>query len=168
MSVCQLQHNNLIDIIQQILDKYQMPPECLEIELTESIFIVQPETVIEKLNQLKKLNIYSAIDDFGKGYSSLSYLSHLPISYLKLDMEFVQNNHKDQASKTIVQSIIDLAHSLNLVVTAEGVKTQEQYDLLKKQQCDEIQGNYYSKPVPPNYISNIITNNLFIKPDQNG
>lgn len=164
VSVCQLQHNNLIDIIQQVLHKYQMPPECLEIELTESIFIVQPEAVIEKLNQLKKLNIYSAIDDFGKGYSSLSYLSHLPINYLKLDMDFVQNNHKDQASKTIVQSIIDLAHSLNLIVTAEGVETQEQYELLKKQQCDEIQGFYFSKPVQPNYISNIIMNNFIVTP----
>lgn len=164
VSIQQLQSNTFFSNVQKILNKYEIPPEFLEIELTESIFIDQAELIIEKLNQLKKLGIQIAIDDFGKGYSALSYLSHLPIDHVKLDMAFVEKNLENSPTSTIVKSIINLVHKLNLTVIAEGVETLEQLQLLRKQGCDEIQGYYFSQPVSQNQITHLISQDLQIQP----
>ncbi len=160
----QLHYNNLFSTVQNILKKHELPPECLELELTESIFIEETESTIEKLKQIKKLGVQISIDDFGQGYSGLSYLSHLPIDRLKLDRVFVQKNLENSPTSIIVKSIIKLAHSLRLKVIAEGVETKEQLALLKQQQCDEVQGFYYSKPVSHTNIAQIISNGLVIQP----
>lgn len=165
ISVNQFQQNNLIDTVQKILNKYQIPPKYLELELDEDIFLMQPEVVLAILKQLNKLHVQIAMDDFRLSYSSLSYLSHLPIHSFKLNMDFVQNNPKDKATSLIVESIIKLAHSLDLFVTAKGVETHEQFELLKQQNCDEVQGYYFSKPALPNFISGIINNNLTLEPE---
>ncbi len=123
VSIQQLQSNSFFSNVQKILNKYKIPPEFLELELTESIFIDQAELIIEKLNQLKNLGFQIAIDDFSKGYSALSYLSHLPIDHVKLDMSFVNKNLENSPTSTIVKSIINLVHNLNLNVIAEGVET---------------------------------------------
>ncbi len=160
ISVQQIQYYSLVESVRRVLAKNQIPHGCLELELTETIFMDQPEPVIAKLNQLKKLGIRIAIDDFGHGYSSLSYLSHLPVDAIKIDMKFVQKNLEDAATQIIVQSIIELAHSLKLIVTAVGVETDKQFELLKQQSCDVVQGYYFSKPVSPRGISEIILNEM--------
>lgn len=165
ISVYQFQQGNLVETIQQLLQKHQFPPECLELELTQSIFVIQPDIVFEKLRQLKMLNIKIAIGDSGQGHTLLAYLSHLPVDYLKLDMDFVQSNQKDTPSSAVMKSVIELAHSLNLIITAEGIETHEQFEMLKQQQCDEVQGYYFSKPVLPNFIDNFIANDFMIELD---
>ncbi len=156
VSAEQLKDNHLIKATEQTLNKCEIPPTSLTIELTESILIVQPELMIDKLNQFKNLGIQIAIDDFGTAYSSLSYLSHLPITQLKLDKGFIKSNQAGSATETVVRSIIDLAHSLGLLVIAEGVETKSQLDLLKQQNCDRIQGYFYSKPLQASDISQIL------------
>jgi diguanylate cyclase (GGDEF)-like protein len=162
VSAQQLQYSNLVNTIKKVMKKYDIAAENLEVEVTESIFIDHPEVVIEKLSQLKELGIKISLDDFGRGYSSLAYLSHLPIDKLKLDIDFVQRIQEDSATRIIVKSTIDLAHSLNLDVIAEGVETIEQLELLQQFDCDEIQGYYFSKPIAPEGIADIINNNLII------
>jgi diguanylate cyclase (GGDEF)-like protein len=164
ISVLQLHNDGTVfKVVKNILDKYKIPPECFELELTESIFIEQADLAIEKLNKLKKLGIKIAIDDFGQGYSALSYLSHLPVDRLKLDMAFVKKNLKGSPTSLVVESIIKLAHSLQLKVIAEGVETEEQLNILNKQNCDEVQGYYFSKPVEEKDIATIISNDLHLK-----
>lgn len=156
ISTQQLYNDNFIISLHNILKQYKIPTESLVLELTETIFIDETEPIIEKFTQLKKLGIQIAIDDFGKGYSSLSYLSRLPIDRLKLDMSFVKKNQVGSPTALIVRSIIALAHSLNLKVTAEGVETLEQVELLKDQQCDEVQGFYFSQPLAQEKVSSAV------------
>lgn len=158
ISVHQLVDNQLIQKVIDLLNTYRLNPNLLELELTESVFITQPEKMIKKLNQFQKLGLRTAIDDYGRGYSSLSYLSHLPINNLKIDMTFVQRCLTDAATYTIMKSTIDLAHSLNLGVIAEGVETKEQFEILKQQQCDEVQGYLFSKPLLPHEFESFLLN----------
>lgn len=157
ISIQQVEYSDLLTQVQQLLNTYKMPKNKLTLEVTESIFIDRPEIVIAKLHALKQLGIQIAIDDFGRGYSSLAYLSHLPIDKLKLDLDFVQRMQEDPSTRIIVKSTIELAHSLNLGVTAEGVETAEQLAWLKQFQCDEVQGYYFSKPVSADEITALLT-----------
>lgn len=158
VSAQQLKNNNFFLAVKNILENYKIPQTFLKFELTESIFIEDAENIIEKLEELKKLGILIAIDDFGKGYSALSYLNHLPIDCLKLDISFIEKNIENTPDAMIVQSIINLARSLNLTVIAEGVEKKEQFELLKKQKCNEIQGYYFYKPLLKDNISSLISN----------
>jgi EAL domain-containing protein (putative c-di-GMP-specific phosphodiesterase class I) len=119
----------------------------LELEITESALMQNPEGAIATLHELKQLGIVISIDDFGTGYSSLSYLKQFPFDILKIDRSFVCQLAQDTKNAAITTAILQLAHTLNLKVVAEGVETQEELDFLYGHQCDEVQGYWFSPPL---------------------
>ncbi|MBP5987553.1 MAG: EAL domain-containing protein [Azonexus sp.] len=148
LSTQQLRNENLPTVVRGALACYGLSPTELELEITESVAMHNPELTMAILGQLNELGIVLAIDDFGTGYSSLSYLKHLPIHRLKIDRSFVRDitsNHDDVA---ICSAIIVLGHELGLDIIAEGVETEPQRDYLKRLNCDLLQGFLYSKPLP--------------------
>ena len=120
----------------------------MELELTESLFLENPEQAQSVLSALKNIGVKLALDDFGTGYSSLSYLSWLPVDTLKIDKSFIHNITSDLRAAAVATSIIALGHRMGLKVIAEGVETQAQLKYLAQHQCDEIQGYYFSRPLP--------------------
>ncbi|MDB5933686.1 MAG: bifunctional diguanylate cyclase/phosphodiesterase, partial [Massilia sp.] len=147
---------NLIADIRSVLAETGLPPNCLEIELTESLFMSDVTLAVELLHGMKALGINLSIDDFGTGYSSLSYLSRFPIDVLKIDRSFVAEITRDSNDAAIVASIIALAHNLKLAVIAEGVETEEQLDYLRRHGCDEMQGYYFSRPLPADEFEQLL------------
>jgi EAL domain-containing protein (putative c-di-GMP-specific phosphodiesterase class I) len=120
----------------------------LEIEITESNAMQNAENTMYTLRELKGLGVRISMDDFGTGYSSLNYLKRFPIDTLKLDKSFIKDVVTDASDASIVSAVIQMAHSLNLNVVAEGVEREDQLDFLRRQNCDTIQGYLFSKPVP--------------------
>ncbi|WP_018130883.1 bifunctional diguanylate cyclase/phosphodiesterase [Effusibacillus pohliae] len=137
---------NLVENIQQVLAETGLDARWLELEMTESIMQNSTDTIVT-LQRLRQLGIRISIDDFGTGYSSLSYLKRLPIDGLKIDRTFMQDIADDRKNAAIVRAIIQMAHCLNLRVTAEGVETREQADYLRQVQCDQMQGFLFSRPL---------------------
>jgi diguanylate cyclase (GGDEF)-like protein/PAS domain S-box-containing protein len=148
LSARQFQQRNLLDMIRKVLDETGMRPDFLELELTESVLMQNEQETIDLLLDLHKTGIRLSIDDFGTGYSSLSYLQRFPINSLKIDKSFINDVPVNQGNCAIVRSIITLGHSLQLKVIAEGVETEEQLQFLKANHCDEIQGYFFSRPLP--------------------
>ena len=134
--------------IDEILQSAKFPPSSLTIEITEGAFAKEPDRVRRTLDAVRALGVRVAIDDFGTGYSSLSYLKELPVDVLKIDRAFISDLTESDASIAIVAATIELAHGLGLIVVAEGVETDEQYECLERLGCDLIQGYVISKPVP--------------------
>ncbi|MDF2614882.1 MAG: hypothetical protein K0S71_2668 [Clostridia bacterium] len=155
ISATEFYQNNMLEIIKEALKVSGLDPCCLEIELTESMAIIDKEQTIAKMNEIRALGIKVALDDFGTGYSSLSYLKVLPIDILKLDRSFVSEIEKDNISKNITLTMIRLAELLNIETVAEGVETKEQAELLKKMGCHTIQGYYYSRPLPADIFEEV-------------
>jgi EAL domain-containing protein (putative c-di-GMP-specific phosphodiesterase class I) len=152
----ELEESGLVDKVFAILEETGLPPEQLELEITESVVMKSAEKVIPKLRRLREKGIKLAIDDFGTGYSSLNYLKNLPIHTLKIDRCFVRDIISNPDDATIITGIIALAHSLRLRVIAEGVETYEQKVFLKDHQCDLIQGFYLNQPLPAAVIEQTI------------
>lgn len=148
LSGVQFRQHGLANIITKILEETQLPPEYLELELTESVMMHNPQAAIAVMSSLHERGMRLSIDDFGTGYSSLSYLKKFQVHKLKIDQSFVRDISTDLDDKAIVVAIISLAKSLGLKTIAEGVETVEQLDLLRERGCDEVQGFYYSKPLP--------------------
>lgn len=148
----QFLHPDFTDNIIQVLEETGMSPLKLDLEITESLAIENTESTIEKIQILKQYGIQISMDDFGTGYTSLSYLSMFPLDRIKIDRSFIQYLPDNKDHKTIVQSILTVAKNLNIRVTAEGVETQAQLALLHQLQCEEVQGFYFSKPVPPDSL----------------
>jgi diguanylate cyclase (GGDEF)-like protein/PAS domain S-box-containing protein len=144
-SARQFQQPTFITDIAQILKDTNLDPRWLELELTESSIMKDPEEAIEKLHELKLMGIKIAIDDFGTGYSSLNYLKRFPIDTLKIDKSFVSDVCKDPHDTAIVRAIINLGHALDVTVVAEGVETKEQLQYLSALECDVVQGFLFSK-----------------------
>ncbi len=142
----QLRHENFISEIENLISDFDIHTTNVEFEITESLFLSDDIGIIRKLQRLNELGISLAIDDFGKGYSSLSYLKNLPIQTLKIDKLFIDDIHKDNDSLAIVKAIISMAKSLNKDVIAEGIETVEQLNILKELDCDYAQGYFISKP----------------------
>jgi diguanylate cyclase (GGDEF)-like protein/PAS domain S-box-containing protein len=147
LSARQFRDKELINNIARTLDETGVAAQYITLEITESMLIDNIEKVVETLNQLNAMGIRISIDDFGTGYSSLSYLKRFPIHTLKIDRSFVRDIVTDKNDHTIVATIIAMAHSLGMDVTAEGIETEEQLDLLIAQQCDHYQGYHFSRPV---------------------
>ncbi|QST01374.1 EAL domain-containing protein [Pontibacillus sp. ALD_SL1] len=146
LSAKQFHQSDLVERVALILNKTGLHPSHLELEITESMAMSNEEDIIQTLEGLRDLGVYVSIDDFGTGYSSLKYLSRFPVNKLKIDKVFIQNRKQNEA---IVKSIIHMSHSLDMKVIAEGVETEEQLTFLKNERCDEMQGFFYSKPLPP-------------------
>lgn len=156
LSARQVQQKNLVEKISSILQTSELEPELLELEITESIAMYNEEYVINKLLSLKKIGIKIAIDDFGTGYSSLNYLNKFPIDTLKIDRSFVNQIKNTTDNQEIITTIIVMARNLKLKVIAEGVETVEQLRFLEEQQCNEVQGFYFSKPLTVEGIQDLL------------
>ena len=142
--------------VREALDKYKVPAELLELELTETALMSNAERTIVVLGNLKALGIKVAIDDFGTGYSSLAYLQRFPIDKLKIDIAFVRDITTNPNDAAIALAIISMAHSLKLRVIAEGVETRPQLEYLRRNRCDEIQGYYFSRPLPAGEMGQLV------------
>ena len=152
----QLQFDGFLDSLRSAISEACIKPECLELELTESAVMSDPEHCVEIFKQVHQLGCGISVDDFGTGYSSLSYLSSLPLDALKIDRSFVNDIVADGANQAIVKAIIALSHNLGLKVVAEGVETEAQLAFLKDNQCDVMQGYLLSRPVPANELESML------------
>lgn len=147
ISLIQLQDGNFFSILNRVIDETKIDPKKIELEITESFIATDSKKALEILSKIREKGISLAIDDFGTGYSSLSYLKKLPITRLKIDKSFVDDIPNSQESIAIAKAIISLAKSFGIAITAEGVENKEQLDFLINENCDEIQGYYFSKPI---------------------
>jgi EAL domain-containing protein (putative c-di-GMP-specific phosphodiesterase class I) len=134
-----------------------LPPAALKLEITESAVMADPAAAAEMLQQIKSLGIRLAIDDFGTGYSSLSYLHRFPLDTLKIDRSFISGDGEGSEGMEIARTIMPMAKTLRLDVVAEGVETIEQVGLLKKLQCKYAQGYYFSKPLAPEEVPPLLS-----------
>ncbi|NMM26145.1 MAG: EAL domain-containing protein [Glaciimonas sp.] len=159
LSAIQFAQRDIVKSIAAVLQQTELAAQYLEIELTESLVMTDVEHAIGILRELKGLGVQLSIDDFGTGYSSLSYLKRFPIDVLKIDQSFVRDITIDPDDAAIVVSIISLAHSLRMNVIAEGVETAAQLAYLRRNNCDQIQGYYFSRPVPANDFELILRQN---------
>ena len=163
-SARQFQQPMFISSVSEILKETNLDPRWLELELTESSVMKDPEQAIEKLHDLKLMGIRVAIDDFGTGYSSLNYLKRFPIDTLKIDKSFVSDICKDPHDTAIVRAIITLGHALDLTVVAEGVETQEQLQYLSSLNCDVVQGFLFSKSLTASAFEELLVEHSKIVP----
>jgi len=156
----QFQCHHLAESIQQILQETGIPPQQLELEITESSLMQNIDDAQKTLQKIKAMGVSVAIDDFGTGYSSLAYLKTFPIDTLKIDQMFIRNICTDSANAAIANTIINLAHNLNLNVIAEGVDSEEKLQYLQTQGCHQFQGFYFSKPLLPEQLPQRIHNGI--------
>jgi diguanylate cyclase (GGDEF)-like protein len=160
LSAVQFGQSGLTGMVNQLLLKTGVPPECLELELTEAVAMKTPEIAAQKMQELSQLGIRLSIDDFGTGYSSLSYLKRFHINQLKIDQSFVRDIGTDPDDQAIVTAIIQMAHSLGMTTIAEGVETAEQLDFLRARGCDQVQGYHFSRPLLPDHFEAFVRANL--------
>ena len=152
ISARQFRDDNFAAKLRQLLSETGLDPQMLELEITETTFMEDFDSAIRLLSELRQMGIRVSIDDFGTGYSSLSYLKHLPIDTLKLDRSFVSGATSEPRDAALVMAMINLAHSLDLRVIAEGIETESQRDFLRLLRCDEGQGYFFAKPLPAEAI----------------
>ena len=147
LSARQLREPSFVNIVKSALKKAKLPPSAIEIEITESMLMSDAPIIVAALEDLHDFGVHISMDDFGTGYSSLSYLKRFPIDTIKIDRSFVNDIHVDADDAEIIHTIINMGHTLNRKIIAEGVETEEQLDILKAYRCDEIQGYFFSKPL---------------------
>ena len=160
VSILQLTQTDFIEFVFQTLEEYELNPECLELEITESILMESYDMIKDKLSVLYEKGIKIALDDFGTGYSSLNYLLQLPINTLKIDKTFVDGITLELKNKQLTGQIVMIGRSMGLNVVAEGVETKEQFNYLKQNNCDKIQGFLYSKPLPGKELELLLDRNI--------
>jgi diguanylate cyclase (GGDEF)-like protein/PAS domain S-box-containing protein len=156
LSARQFGDDDLVEDVADALSSTGLQPDLLELELTESVVIQNTQRAGQVVNDIKKLGVRLAIDDFGVGYSSLTHLKRFPIDTLKVDRSFIRDLPDDAEDKAITEAIIAMGKSLNLTVVAEGVETQEQQNFLKELACDEMQGYYFSKPIASDAFAELL------------
>jgi diguanylate cyclase (GGDEF)-like protein len=156
LSARQFAQPSLVDEIERILEKARLPPDRLELEITESVLLDDGDHNAEALQALRGLGIGLVLDDFGTGYSSLSYLRRLPLDTSKIDRSFVDRLDCDDANLPIVQAVIGLAHGLGIEVVAEGIETAGQLARLRELVCDRGQGYYYARPMPAAELTSML------------
>jgi EAL domain-containing protein (putative c-di-GMP-specific phosphodiesterase class I) len=152
----QFQHPRLVEDVAEALRDTGLPPELLKLEITESVAMEAGIGTIQTLQALRGLGVRMAIDDFGTGYSSLAYLKRFPVDTLKVDRSFVDSLGQDPQDTAIVRSVVSLAKTLGLSVTAEGVETVQQREELRAAGCDEGQGYYFARPQPSEQVSALV------------
>jgi EAL domain-containing protein (putative c-di-GMP-specific phosphodiesterase class I) len=147
LSARQFRSDNLLDEIDAALAETGLPVNSLELEVTESMVMADPEEVIKLLGAIHDRGIHLALDDFGTGHSSLAYLKRFPIDCVKIDRAFIKDTPANTDDVAIAKTILAMAQALNLATVAEGVETAEQLELMKTMGCDQIQGYYFSRPL---------------------
>ncbi|HEY0843980.1 MAG TPA: EAL domain-containing protein [Noviherbaspirillum sp.] len=157
LSARQFKQQDIVGMVSDVLKETGCCPEWLELEITESVVMEDPEAAVDTLRKLSDMGVHLSIDDFGTGYSSLSYLKRFPINSLKIDRSFVRDITTDADDAAIAKAVIALAHSLKLSVIAEGVETAEQLDFLREQRCDQMQGYYLSRPLDIAKLEKLMT-----------
>jgi diguanylate cyclase len=148
LSMRNLHDPQLPDQVAELLKQWDLPPESLQVEITETVLMSNPPRAMEVVTRLSKMGLYLSIDDFGTGYSSLAYLKRLPVQEIKIDKSFVRDMARDENDAVIVRSTVDLGHNLGLKVVAEGVETRQAWDQLLALGCDSAQGFYMAQPMP--------------------
>jgi len=156
LSPRQFHAHNLLEVVSRSLEKNSLSPEFFELELTESAVMENMDNAISMMHSFKKLGVRLSIDDFGTGYSSMEYLKRFPVDVLKIDRSFVQDITTDKSDAAIIKAIIALSKALDLVSIAEGAESQEQIDFLRHHQCDEVQGYFYSRPLPAEEVKGFL------------
>lgn len=139
---------HFVDRLAELLEECELSPHYLDIEVTESVLLKDPEATVRKMLALKALGVHLSLDDFGTGFSSLNYLKRLPIDTLKIDRSFISDLAHNKGDAAIIQGIVSMAHHLNMRVVAEGIETKAQYSFLRRALCDEMQGYYRARPMP--------------------
>ncbi|KAB8139402.1 GGDEF domain-containing protein, partial [Gracilibacillus oryzae] len=157
VSAIQLAHDQFIRTIEKIIEEAGMDPHYLELEITESSSLNYHHSLKDKLSKLSRLGIYLSLDDFGTGYSSFEHLKELPVNKLKIDRSFIYDLITDQNQQAILRSIIQLGHNLKMDVLMEGVEEEAEVNWLRRNQCDFIQGYYFSRPLSPDKLIEYIT-----------
>ncbi len=147
VSVQQFRQSSFVDSVAQLIDELDMPPDCLELEITESLLANDVDNVIVMLDELRALGVQLSVDDFGTGYSSLNYLTRFPINTLKIDRSFIRETNHNHDAVTVISTIIAMANTLRKNTIAEGVETRQQLALLTHLNCDYVQGHYFSPPL---------------------
>lgn len=158
ISALHFQRDNFVQDVMAALDSTGLPPTCLELEVTESVLMDNTDRAIETFRALRHLGVRVSIDDFGTGFSSLSYLKNLPIDKMKIDRSFVRDVTENPDDAAITRAIISMAHNLGMRVVAEGVETQAQLDFLIQNQCDEFQGFLLARPMPLDQLIRLLEN----------
>ncbi len=164
VSTRQLRDGSFSQMVKEVIDASNLDPKQIEIEITESTIMDDPETAIAELEKIHSLGVRIAMDDFGTGFSSLSYLNMLPIDTIKIDQSFVKDIGIDPKDEAIVKAIIGLAHTLGLKVIAEGVEEEYQVEFLRANNCDILQGYYYSRPVAVDVVTELLIENTKQQP----
>ncbi len=159
LSARQFHRRDLLDVLERVLERVDLKPQYLELEITERTAVMDLDSTTAMLYALSRRGIRLAIDDFGAGYSSMTYLKRFPIHCLKIDMSFIRDMERDPKDLAIIKAIITMAHGLGLEVVAEGVETEGQYLLLKDAECDHFQGHYFGKALPLEGIELLKKNN---------
>ena len=160
VSAMQFRDENFLANLFAILSETGLDPRSLELELTESLLMKHAEPAASILQALRERGVQVAIDDFGTGYSSLGYLRKFPLDALKIDRSFVQRITTHGGDAPIVTAVIAMARSLKLRVVAEGVETLEELEFLQAHECDEAQGYYFSRPVPPEEFARLLRSGI--------
>lgn len=153
---------DISDKFSKMLRLYDLPPECMEVELTESV-MASGRGTLEILNHLKSIGLSISVDDFGTGYSSLTYLKNLPVDVVKIDRCFIKDILNGKKDEAIVQAIISMAHSMGMQVVAEGIETREQFKRLRKMDCDYGQGFLFSPAVPADEFYAMMTKGKYFE-----
>jgi diguanylate cyclase (GGDEF)-like protein/PAS domain S-box-containing protein len=156
LSARQFKDDHLVEDVAQALKETGLDPELLELELTESMVMYNPDKAVKLLTAFKAMGVYLAIDDFGIGYSSLAHLKRFPIDTIKVDRSFIKDIMENREDAAITEAIIAMGKSLNLNVIAEGVETNDQVNFLRDHKCDEMQGFYFSKPLPDQEFADLL------------
>ncbi|MBY8948062.1 EAL domain-containing protein [Pseudomonas sp. SH10-3B] len=167
ISAIDFRQREFVDNLAAILKQTGLPPNLLELEITESVLMQNVDDTVDILNRIKAMGVRLALDDFGTGYSSLSYLRRFPIDVLKIDQSFVRGLHENSQDAQLISAIIGMGRSLELNIIAEGVETVEQLNFLRSQQCEEGQGFLFSKAVPAKDFAQLLQlGSLTLMPDQ--
>ncbi len=153
LSALHFRSNQLPDQVSEAMVEFAIPGDQLTVEITESMMMEQDEEIFRRIEILRNMGVGLSIDDFGTGFSGLSRLVSLPVTELKIDKTFVDRCQTEKRIQSLLEAIITIGQSLNLIVIAEGVETKEQFELLRSMNCPVIQGYYFSRPIPADEIA---------------
>jgi EAL domain-containing protein (putative c-di-GMP-specific phosphodiesterase class I) len=157
ISARRFEKTDLVDRIAEVLKETGVDPDCLDLEVTESIAMSDVERTASQLRELRRMGVHVSIDDFGTGYSSLNYLKKLPIERIKIDKSFVQDIANSADDRAIISAVTSMARKMGIRTVAEGVETEEQLAFLRSAECDEAQGFLFSRPLSADQFRELIT-----------